>query len=251
LGPEEIARRQKRREPVLGEPIEAAIASSVAMLTPDEATLFGALAVFEGEFDLDAAMSVCVQGSDQDVIEQMQALSDASLLQLRYVGSKRLISMLPPIRAHARRMSEAQPVRDSSSAVQSRSPMHPNARSAILENALTNTSLRVSEIRLAKDGRWFRAAGRCVSCGHRPVMRRLLLALASARLESPGRSLGRDELLRHGWGFERMLATSARHRLEVMISRIRALGIDDALETTETGYRIHRNCHVTLAEESI
>lgn len=106
--------------------------------------------------------------------------------------------------------------------------------------------LRVRELRVAESGSWFRTGERRVPCAQRPVMRRILLALVQARLKTPGRSLGRDELLRHGWESERMLESSARRRLEVMISRIRALGIDDALETTDDGYRIREGCLVFL-----
>lgn len=108
--------------------------------------------------------------------------------------------------------------------------------------------LRVRALRVARDGAWFDASGTRVSLARRPVMRCLISSLAQARAGAPGRALGHDELLAAGWGNERMSSTSARRRVEVMISRIRALGLGDALETTAEGYRIHPDCQVEVDE---
>lgn len=108
--------------------------------------------------------------------------------------------------------------------------------------------LRIQRLRLARTGEWFEAGVGRVPCGRRPVMRRLMVALVEARLESPGRSLDREELLAIGWDGERMQARSAKRRLEVMISRMRQAGLEDALETTDGGYRIHPSCQVNIED---
>ena len=103
---------------------------------------------------------------------------------------------------------------------------------------------------MASDGRWFTPpAGARVVCGRRPVMRRMLLALAEQHLEAPGRSLGGPELVELGWPDERMGPASARRRLQVMMSRMRELGLRDVIQTTDQGYRIAPECVVRLRDE--
>ena len=106
--------------------------------------------------------------------------------------------------------------------------------------------LRVRALRVAHDGTWLDASGTRVQLARRPVMRSLIVSLARARAGAPGKPLGHDELLAAGWGDQQMSRSSARRRVEVMISRIRALGVGDALETTAEGYRIHPDCQVVL-----
>ncbi len=108
---------------------------------------------------------------------------------------------------------------------------------------------RVPELRIASTGRWFEAGGKRVSCANRPVMRRLLVSLAELHVEQRGHALDRAAIVRSGWGEERMQERSARRRVEVMMSRIRALGVGDALETTDHGYRLRPSCRVVIERD--
>jgi len=104
---------------------------------------------------------------------------------------------------------------------------------------------------LQAGGRWFEVGdGPRVACGRRPVMRRMLLALARAHRESPGRAIGADELLASTWPGEKMAAESARLRLHVMVSRLRDLGLQELLETTDEGYRLAPGLSVELHDVS-
>src|SRR5262249_3150386 len=79
---------------------------------------------------------------------------------------------------------------------------------------------------LGEDGRWFRReGGPGVACAQRPVLRKLLVVLARARLETPGRAVRIERLIESCWPGQRMLAASARRRLQVAVSRLRELGL--------------------------
>jgi hypothetical protein len=96
---------------------------------------------------------------------------------------------------------------------------------------------RPTHVRLEAAGRWLEVPGRPpLSCQRRPVMRRLLLALANARLESPGRVVPALALIDAGWPGERILPQPARDRLQMMISRMRDVGLRDAIRADEDGY---------------
>ncbi len=120
---------------------------------------------------------------------------------------------------------------------------------ALIRSAETSTSASPEppgrEMAVATDGAWFRCPdGKLVSCGRRPVMRRVVVALARLRAEAPGASLSPDDVIREGWPGEKMLEASARRRLQVMVSRLREMGLREVLETTDLGYRIDPTCRV-------
>lgn len=96
---------------------------------------------------------------------------------------------------------------------------------------------------------WIEISGATtIACARRPVMKRLILALARNWRETPEVSMSTDELRDAGWPNEQMRPESARRRVEVMISRMRDLGLRDALETTQVGYRFDPKCHVLFTE---
>lgn len=96
-------------------------------------------------------------------------------------------------------------------------------------------------------GAWFAVGGGPrVACAKRPTMKRMLLALVKKHVTRPGDAIDKAGLLDAGWPGERMLERAAQRRLEVMISRMRELGLRDVLETTDGGYRITPTCRVEL-----
>lgn len=116
------------------------------------------------------------------------------------------------------------------------------AMQALLESARDPVSPRLI---LGPEARWYRVDDHpVVACTRRPVMRRILCALADAWADRTGVSLSKEALREAGWPKERMRAASAQRRLEVMISRMRQLGLRSVLETTERGYRLRPDCEV-------
>jgi tetratricopeptide (TPR) repeat protein len=95
---------------------------------------------------------------------------------------------------------------------------------------------REREIELAADGSWFAVAGGPrVSIGRRPALRRLLLALRDA---GPEGWLTAEAAFAAGWPGEKGIGRSASYRVYSAIKRLRALGLDEALETGPGGYRL-------------
>jgi tetratricopeptide (TPR) repeat protein len=91
--------------------------------------------------------------------------------------------------------------------------------------------------------RWFAVdQGARASCAKRPTMRAILRALIEAHEQRPGTIVTRAQLLDAGWPHERMAERSAQRRIEVMISRMRELGLRDVLETDLGGYRLRADC---------
>ena len=98
-----------------------------------------------------------------------------------------------------------------------------------------------------EEGRWFEPPrGARIACHRRPIMRRMLVALVQKRIREPGRALGMAELLDAGWPGERILPNAAKRRLQVMLSRMRDLGLRGVLQTTDEGYRIDPECMVRM-----
>jgi tetratricopeptide (TPR) repeat protein len=75
-----------------------------------------------------------------------------------------------------------------------------------------------------------------VSLARRAPLRRLLGALAEARSTRPGAVVSIAELVRAGWGDERILPHSATQRVRVAIAELRALGLREVLLSRDGGY---------------
>lgn len=92
-------------------------------------------------------------------------------------------------------------------------------------------------LRLASDGRDMVLPDRsAVDLGRRAAPRRLLVALAEARLENPGLVMTHDALIEVGWPRERMLAEAAKKRLRTAIWTLRKLGLEPVILTRDDGY---------------
>ena len=89
------------------------------------------------------------------------------------------------------------------------------------------------------EGRWFRVPGSPpVSLARYGSTRRILVALAEARLHDPGRRLDADTLIEAGWPGDRLLPMTAQTRLYTAIRKLRKLGLEGILQTTSDGYRL-------------
>lgn len=86
--------------------------------------------------------------------------------------------------------------------------------------------------------------GATVDLRRRQAVRRILVALARARVASPGTALSAEDCIEAGWPGERMSWASAQARLWTSIRTLRALGLEDALETVGEGYRLSTEVRV-------
>jgi hypothetical protein len=99
-------------------------------------------------------------------------------------------------------------------------------------------------------GRWFRRdGGDSVRFGSKPVLRRLLSALTTARVDAPGRTISTDELIASSWPGERMAPRSALRRLQVAISRLRDLGLAGIIHHDADGYLLAPSADVTFSSQ--
>jgi hypothetical protein len=115
--------------------------------------------------------------------------------------------------------------------------------SLTLRAALDRPETRGLEV--ADDAAWFRLDGRDTPVVQR-LLRRLLHELAVARIESPGRALGVDDVCRAVWPGERILPRAARRRVQVAISTLRASGLRDVLHTSDQGYMLDPKVPVNI-----
>ncbi|MEM1024072.1 MAG: hypothetical protein AAGD10_06075 [Myxococcota bacterium] len=101
---------------------------------------------------------------------------------------------------------------------------------------------------ISEDGAWFRMpGGDPVDCRRRPVLRRLVVALARHRLERPGRPIPASELFAAGWPDQRIMEASAKNRLKVAISTLRKMGFGSTLIGDRSGYRVDPRLNVRLS----
>jgi tetratricopeptide (TPR) repeat protein len=96
-----------------------------------------------------------------------------------------------------------------------------------------------SVLRVCEETRWFAVDdAEPVDISRRGPIRRILRALVDRRLEAPGETMTSDEIVAAGWPDEVLTAQSASQRLYTTISRMRALGLQDVLETFDGEYLI-------------
>lgn len=130
-------------------------------------------------------------------------------------------------------------------AVLARSPVTEEVRFALRYLGSTERSAEepvqssrtVREVVMGDDGAWIRGPdGRVLELTKRPVLRRLVHALAREREKAPGKAVSSSRLLKHIWPNEKILARAAMNRLYVAITRLRDEGLVDAIVRTADGY---------------
>lgn len=104
------------------------------------------------------------------------------------------------------------------------------------------------QLRLSRDGRTVRLDSLSLDFARRGPLRRVLLALVEAH--RAGRSLTASEVQEAGWPGERLLPHSATARVYMAIRRLRALGLEPVLRTTDAGYHLTREVEVHWLEPS-
>jgi hypothetical protein len=102
---------------------------------------------------------------------------------------------------------------------------------------------------LARDGTWFRAAGEApVDLRTRIALARIMRALAAAHSEDPRKTLSLEDIVNAGWPGEKLVSDSGANRVYVAVATLRKLGLRDAIERREGGYRLATHESLTLSD---
>lgn len=101
---------------------------------------------------------------------------------------------------------------------------------------------------LTRDGRLLSINGAQFDLSKRGPLRKILVALVRARIDEGGRSLDASEVRAAGWPGEKMLPESAAARVYMAISRLRALGLEALLRTSDEGYSLDSRASVRWLE---
>jgi tetratricopeptide (TPR) repeat protein len=130
----------------------------------------------------------------------------------------------------------------------------------LIRRVLPEDARPIGTVVVANDGTWFQLVdGRSVELAHRPVLARVLAALAAAAAAPRGSGAVEDaassgsvavgdaassgiasvaELLRAGWSVDSAVGSSGELRVYTSISRLRKLGLRDAIVQVPGGYRL-------------
>ncbi|MFO0550176.1 MAG: hypothetical protein U0271_17410 [Polyangiaceae bacterium] len=100
---------------------------------------------------------------------------------------------------------------------------------------------------VSDDGTWFETEAGRVDVARRGAVRRILVALAKARLDSPTKALTVDMLFEIGWPGERIPYESQVRRVYTAIWTLRTLGLDGLLLTRDEGYLLDPKRDVRVA----
>jgi tetratricopeptide (TPR) repeat protein len=93
-------------------------------------------------------------------------------------------------------------------------------------------------LRVSRDGNVLRLGGAPQDLSRRGPLRRVLVALVAARLDRPGEALTAAEVLAAGWPGERMFPESGAARVYMAVRRLRTLGLEATLRTSDQGYML-------------
>lgn len=119
-----------------------------------------------------------------------------------------------------------------------------HAKLGTLRQALADAEAKGAElyaskaISLSPDGRSLHVGDADVDLSRRGPLRRILLALVTARIDHPGRALSAQEIQAAGWPGEKLVADSGSARVYMAIKRLRELGLEAHLLTTDAGYSL-------------
>src|SRR5262249_55671892 len=105
-----------------------------------------------------------------------------------------------------------------------------------------------SDLRVARDGRFFEAAdSKHVDITQRDALRRLVIALVEARLERAGEPVPIASLIGIGWPGEHVPYQAGWARLRAAIKMLRALGLRELIITRNGGYLLDETASVEWA----
>jgi len=109
----------------------------------------------------------------------------------------------------------------------------------LAEKLVAATGSDRNALLVAHDGSSFRPPrGAIVDLSKKLSAKRLLAALAEARVSSPGRALSTAALFAAGWPGERAKESSAANRVYVALAGLRTLGLRGVIQSVDDGYRL-------------
>lgn len=194
------------------EEAEAAFDEAEALLARTDAPAFrAALDVHRGQLDLARARAAKLRG-DTELAARLESAARSRLDQSAHSASSEDVRV-------AVRLLEV----------------------ALADRNVGDARARSSRPKLVvgDEGRWFRVGqSEAVDLGRRRAVRLVLDALATSRIESPGRALRWDALLELGWPNERVMPEAGATRVRVTISTLRRLGLASLIVTRDDGYLV-------------
>lgn len=102
---------------------------------------------------------------------------------------------------------------------------------------------------VARSASYFRLGDEApVPLAQRLVLKRLLHALADARVREPGVFVDPAKLVELAWPGERIVPAARKNRLHVAMSTLRKLGLRENLESHAGGYRIARDVRTIVID---
>ncbi|MDB5217927.1 MAG: serine/threonine-protein kinase transcriptional regulatory protein, partial [Myxococcaceae bacterium] len=104
-------------------------------------------------------------------------------------------------------------------------------------------------LRASRDGRTLELGDRRIDLSRRGPLRRLLIALVDRRLRDPGSALTVGDMLAAGWPGEKMRSESGAARVYMAIRRLRVLGLEPVLHTSDEGYALDSDVTVSWLDD--
>lgn len=121
----------------------------------------------------------------------------------------------------------------------------------VLENLLDErfSDVDVRALRLHPEGRFFQPPNaEVIDFSRRGALRGVLVGLAKARDESPGKAVTLDDVLELGWPGEIITAEAGASRVYSAIRTLRNNGLEDVLQTNDAGYFVASDVAVVWDE---
>lgn len=102
---------------------------------------------------------------------------------------------------------------------------------------VTSKGDRASVLVVGPEARWFRVGDeRSVRLQKSRAARLILARLARERIDAPGRGLALEALFAAGWPGEQALASAARNRVYVTLTRLRQMGLAKLIQSRDDGF---------------
>ena len=186
----------------------------------------------DAERRLAQSLDVAVEHDDLDgELEAREALAEAALLRADQALAARRVELF----AAAARVSDDA----------AWGPRVARLQAGVRDDAPP----RAPALRLARDGRAMTLGDARVDLARRGPLRRVLRALVEARLANDGRALSTADVLAAGWPGEKMLPESGAARVYMAVRRLRALGLEALLTTSDDGYALDPRADVAWLDD--
>jgi len=193
-------------------PLGVALARAAGDLEEAEARFAASLEMVREQGDLACEAELLLEGARVASLRRARARAEARLADARLVArdvdDAFLAAELDAVRAAVQQAGRGELTLE----------LDPSGRSLVLAGGV--------------------AGRQTIDLSRRAALRRILLALAERHARGQRQGLTVGEVLEAGWPGERMRAESASARVYMAIRRLRALGFEEILLTTDDGYAL-------------